>query len=198
MRFQCLRCGKCCHEVPFVESECSYKRIPLYPEEANRLEKIAKERGIKLHLIEDLVFPDELNKQIILVTWRILLDNEEKVCPFHQKGQGCTIHEEKPLACKSFPLALQTIDAFNTRIDIDPLCEFTIQNRDVLEKANAKEIEEIYGEEYKNVEQHLKRNKKVQYKLRIFEQTGKRIIPKQITGEKFDECLRTWPRWELR
>ncbi len=160
-------CGKCCHEVPFVEDECSYKRIPLYPEEANRLENIAKERGIELHLIEDLVFPDELNQRIILVTWRILLDNKEKVCPFHQKGKGCTIHDQKPLACKSYPLALQTIDAFNTKIEIDPLCEFTIQNRDALEKANAKDISEIYGGEFENVTKHLERNKKVQTKLRI-------------------------------
>ncbi len=191
-------CGKCCHEVPFVEGECAYKRIPLYPEEANRLESIAKERGIELHLMEDLVFPDELNHKIILVTWRILLDNEEKVCPFHQKGRGCTIHDQKPMACKSYPLALQTIDAFNTKIEIDPLCEFTIQNRDALEKANAKDISEIYGCEYENVKKHLERNKEVQTELRILEKTGKIIIPKQISSEKFDESLRIWPRWELR
>ncbi len=191
-------CGKCCHEVPFVEDECSYKRIPLYPEEADRLQMIAKDRGIELHLIEDLVFPDDLNNRIILVTWRILLDNDEKVCPFHQKDKGCTIHNLKPLACKSYPLALQTIDAFNTKIEIDPLCKFTEQNRDALEKANAREIEEIYGEEYLNVKQHLERNKKVQYKLRILEKTGKINIPKQISSEKFDDCLKKWPRWELR
>ncbi len=190
-------CGKCCHEVPFVEGECSYKRIPLYPEEANRLEHIAKERGIELHLIEDLVFPDELNHKIILVTWRIILDNEEKVCPFHQKGVGCTIHDQKPMACKSYPLALQTIDAFNTKIEIDPLCEFTIQNRNALEKANAKDISEIYGGEYENVKKHLERNKEVQTNLRILEKTGKCVIPKQISSEDFDNALKNWPRWEL-
>ena len=198
MHFECLKCGKCCHEVPFVEGECSYKRIPLYPEEANRLEQFAKDRGIELHLMEDLVFPDELNQKILLVTWRILLDNEEKVCPFHDKEKGCSIHEQKPLACQAYPLALQIIDAFNSKIEIDPLCEFTIKHRDVLERGNAKEIKEIYGDEYKNVEKHLNRNKKVQYQIRILEQTGKIKIPTQISSDKFDECLRNWPRRELR
>lgn len=148
-------------------------------------------------MVEDLVFPDEMNKKIIVVTWRIMLDNEKKVCPFHNPNIGCMIHNEKPIACKSYPLALQTIDAFNTKIEIDPLCEYTIQNREVLEKANAKKIEEIYGEEFKNVKKHLQRNKKIQYKLRILEEFGKCKIPKQISSEKFDEYLKKWPRQEL-
>ena len=92
-KYHCVMCGRCCHEVPFVEDELSYKRIPLYPEEADRLEEFAENLGIELHLVEDLVFPDELNQQIIVVTWRIMLDNDAKVCPFHYPDQGCLIHD---------------------------------------------------------------------------------------------------------
>jgi len=191
-------CGRCCHEVPFVEDECSYKRIPLYPEEADRLETFAEQMGIELHLVEDLVFPDELNQQIIVVTWRIMLDNDDKVCPFHDPTQGCLIHDAKPRACQSYPLALQIEDAFNTKIEIDPLCEFTIQNRDRLEKATAKEIEEIYESEFPHVRNQSNRNKRIQFKLKGMEQTGEARIPREISAKDYDECLQNWSRKELR
>ena len=116
-KYVCLKCGRCCHEVKGSEDDPTYKRIPLYPEEADRLEAIAKERNIPLRIIEDVVFPDAKNHKILVMTYRIMLDNEEQVCPFHDPKTGCTIHDKKPLACKAYPLALKTEDAFNSKIE---------------------------------------------------------------------------------
>ncbi len=63
-KYKCRKCGTCCHEVPgeFV------KRIPIYPDEADILIEIAKERGIDFKIIEDLVFPDVKNHKILVIT----------------------------------------------------------------------------------------------------------------------------------
>ncbi|HDZ19333.1 MAG TPA: hypothetical protein ENH75_13625, partial [archaeon] len=76
--FLCKKCGTCCHEIlgEYV------KRIPIYPDEADKLIIIAKEQGIKFKIIEDLVFPDLKNEEILILTYRIRLDNENQACPF--------------------------------------------------------------------------------------------------------------------
>lgn len=197
LKFECLMCGKCCHEVQGNENDPTYKRIPLYPEEAIRLEKLADEHGIELHLIEDVVFPDIKNSKILVLTWRILLDNSDKVCPFHNKNKGCIIQEYKPLSCLAYPLAVQTIDAFNTKIQIDPLCKFTIINYDDLKGINSNNIRKIYSEEYKRAQNLLIRNKRAQYNLIALEREGKIEIPRKIDNNDYNRYLKEWERVEL-
>lgn len=197
LNFQCFMCGKCCHEVPGSDDDPTYKRIPLYPEEADRLEKIAKERDIEIHLIEDVVFPDVKNSKILILTWRIMLDNENKVCPFHDEGKGCTIQDKKPLACLAYPLALQTVDAFNMKIQIDPLCKFTEMHYDELKIIDAKKLQEIYAEEFKHARNMLNRNKRAILHLKILERENRIEIPKKIDNQDFDSHLKKWDRVEL-
>ena len=54
-----MKCGTCCHEVPgdYV------KRIPLYPDEVERLIKVAKNRGVVFQVIEDLMSALSLDKE---------------------------------------------------------------------------------------------------------------------------------------
>jgi Fe-S-cluster containining protein len=197
LKFRCLNCGRCCHEVQGPKDDPTYKRIPLYPEEADRLERLAKERNIPLRMIEDLVFPDEKNKKILIVTYRILLDNEEKVCPFHKDGVGCTIHDQKPLACQAYPLSLSTEDAFNMKITIDPLCEFTVQNREIIEKINYEQLKNIYDIELLLAKNHLARNKQLLFNLNIREREGSIHIPRKIDNNDFDRYLKEWDRENL-
>lgn len=197
LKFRCLQCGRCCHEVQGPKDDPTYKRIPLYPEEADKLEKLAIERNIPLRMIEDLVFPDEKNKKILVVTYRILLDNEEKVCPFHQVGVGCTIHDQKPLACQAYPLSLSTEDAFNMKISIDPLCEFTNQNREIIEKINYEQLKSIYDIEFVLAKKHLARNKQLLLNLNIKEREGRIHIPRQINNDNFNKYLKEWDREPL-
>jgi hypothetical protein len=60
LRYNCLQCGGCCS----LYEDSIKKRIPLYPDEVDSLIKIAKEKSINLKVIEDLVFPDILNRTI--------------------------------------------------------------------------------------------------------------------------------------
>lgn len=196
-----MKCGTCCHEIPVPppSSEASLykKRIPLYPDEAEKLIEIAKKRGVDFQVIEDLVFPDVLNQKILVLTYRIRLDNESQGCPFYDTNTGCTVHEIKPLACQAYPLALKQVDAFNFAISIDPLCHFVIENYDALKKADLELIKEIFHEDYLKVEKHLKKNKKIMLKIKKLEIKKKIQISRQIKLEDFNSYLKEWERVEI-
>jgi Fe-S-cluster containining protein len=186
-------CGTCCHEVPgdYV------KRIPIYPEEADKLIEIAKEYDIKFKIIEDLVFPDIKNEKILILTYRIRLDNENQGCPFYNDQIGCTVHDSKPLACQAYPLALKRVDAFNFEISIDPLCNFVIENYNKLENLDLSQLKEVFKEEYPKADRFYRKNKKLMLKIRKLEATKNILIPREISLDEFNTYLRNWERKEI-
>ena len=192
LKYVCLKCGTCCHEI--IGSK---KRIPIYPKEANKLIEIAKKKDVAFKIIEDLVFPDILNKKILVVTYKIRLDNETQGCPFYDKKTGCTVQEIKPLACMAYPLALKQVDAFNFQISIDPLCNFVIRYYDFLKNTDFDEIKEIFRDEYPKALEHLKKNKKIMLKIKKLEYKNKIKISRQITLEDFNKYLIEWEREEI-
>jgi Fe-S-cluster containining protein len=192
-QYKCRLCGTCCHEVPgdYV------KRIPIYPDEADKLINIAKERNVQFKIIEDLVFPDFKNEKILILTYRIRLDNEKKGCPFYNDQMGCTVHDSKPLACQSYPLALKQIDAFNFEISIDPLCNFVVENYNELGNLDLPKLKEIFKDEYPKAENFYRKNKKLMLKIRKLETLKKIEIPREISLEEFNACLQDWNREEI-
>jgi Fe-S-cluster containining protein len=193
LKYQCRKCGICCHEVPgdYV------KRIPIYPDEADKLIEIAKTRNIKFKIIEDLVFPDIKNKRILIITYRIRLDNENQGCPFYNAPNGCTVHQSKPLACQAYPLALKRVDAFNFEISIDPLCNFVIENYHLLQNLELQNLKEIFKEEYPKAEKFYKKNKKLIFKIRKLEAAKEIIIPREISLQEFNLYLQNWERKDI-
>ncbi len=193
IKYECRMCGTCCHEVP----SDYVKRIPIYPDEADRLIEIAKERNIDFKIIEDLVFPDIKNKKVLVLTYRIKLDNENKGCPYYLKSHGCTVHDTKPLACQAYPLALKRVDAFNFEISIDPLCNFVIENYCELENLDIEKLKEIFKEEYPKAEKFYRKNKKLIFKIRKLEAKKQIEIPRQISLEEFNRYLQNWEREDI-
>lgn len=194
LTYRCKMCGTCCHEVPgdYV------KRIPLYPEEADILIEIAKKRGVDFRIIEDLVFPDDINQKIIVLTYRIKLDNPSKGCPFYEKNKGCAVHDFKPLACQAYPLALKMVDAFNFSISIDPLCNFIIENYDQIKSADMENIKKIFVDEYPKAETFYRKNKKLMFKIRELEASKNINIPREISIDTYNRYLKDWERTEIR
>ena len=191
--YKCKMCGTCCHEVPgdYV------KRIPIYPDEADKLIEIAKERKIEFKIIEDLVFPDVKNEKILILTYRIRLDNKNQACPFYNDQKGCNVHDSKPLACQAYPLALKRVDAFNFEISIDPLCNFVIENYNELENLELHRLKEIFKEEYPKAERFYRKNKRLMLKIRKLEVTKKILIPCEISLDEFNTWLKIWERKEI-
>ena len=195
LNYKCNMCGTCCHEVP---GDLYVKRIPIYPDEADNLIDIAKERDVEFKIIEDLVFPDTKNEEILILTYRIRLDNENQCCPFYNKNRGCSIQNIKPLACQAYPLALKQVDAFNFEISIDPLCFFVVQNYVELKSLDLKKLKEIFKEEYPKAEKFYRKNKKLIFKIRKLEAEKKIEIPPQIKIEDFNNYLKNWERKEIK
>jgi Fe-S-cluster containining protein len=203
LKFRCMCCGKCCHEVPKDEiqdeyandeNNNAYKRIPLFNEEADRLEKLAEEMDVPLRIIEDLVFPDIKNQKILVLTYRILLDNPDQCCPFYNNEIGCRINDQKPLACRAYPLALKTEDAFNMRINIDPLCQFTIDHREELEQIDFPKLVNVYDIEMELAKDLLNRSKQSILNLMEKQQLGEIEIPINVDVNDYNRYLNEWER----
>ncbi|MBD3196916.1 MAG: hypothetical protein GF317_17820 [Candidatus Lokiarchaeota archaeon] len=194
LKYRCMKCGVCCYEVPGDYS----KRIPLYPDEADLLIEEAKERNIHFKIMEDLVFPDILNKKILVLTYKIRLDNENECCPFYNKKIGCVIQDIKPLACKAYPLAIKQEDAFHFMISIDPLCNFVDQNYELLSNIDMQRIKEIFCQEYKNALIHLNKNKNLILKIKRLEYLNKIKISRKISLNDFNNYLKEWERVEIK
>lgn len=190
-----MKCGTCCSIPKDIEGNY-IKRIPLYPEEVNKLIDIARDRGIPLKVKEDLVFPDILNKKILVLTYRFILENSG-YCIFHDPIVGCTIHENKPLSCQAYPLAIKRIDAFNLEISIDPLCNWIEKNYEKLKQLNLQNLKEIFSEEYENAITFLRKNKNLQLKIKKLEVEKKIKISRQISLDDFNRFLKEWDRIEI-
>ncbi len=201
LKYICMKCGTCCHEIYDLDGQIcpGAKRIPLFPEEVDRLVEVAKQREIEFKVIEDLVFPDVLNKKIIVITYKIILDNKTKGCPFFNKEKGCTVHEIKPFACQAYPLSLKNIDAFNYELTIDPLCNFVIINREELKQNIVMDkMKEIFMDEYPKAERFFRRNKKLMFKIKKLEAENKIQIARKISLEDFNSALKEWDRQEIK
>ncbi|KSW12358.1 hypothetical protein CF15_06360 [Pyrodictium occultum] len=96
--FKCLFCEHCCY---FSEE---YEMPVVYPWEKRRLEEIASVLGAKLSFKPLQVYmDDEGNCAVALYRWVI-----RGFCPFFDRAtKRCRIHEDKPLACKMYPILLE-------------------------------------------------------------------------------------------
>jgi len=196
LNYTCLKCGKCCFN-PRISNSDYIKRIPLYPEEVDKLIEIAKKRQIPLKVKEDLVFPDILNKKILVLTYRFILD-ENGYCIFYDPKIGCTINEIKPFACQAYPLAIKRIDAFNIEITIDSTCNWVEENHKELKNIDYNKIKIIFSKCFIKAEAFLTKNKKLQLHIRRMEAENKIKIARQISSEDFNRALQNWKREEIR
>ncbi|MFX1311315.1 MAG: YkgJ family cysteine cluster protein [Promethearchaeota archaeon] len=187
-------CGTCCHEIPGEYK----KRIPLYPEEVDKLIEMSKKLGVQFRVIEDLVFPDIKNEKILIITYRISLENDAHGCPFYIKNKGCIVHNVKPLACQAYPLTLKRIDAFNFEISIDPLCSYVIENYNELENLDLEKLKKIFKDEYPKAENFFRKNKNLMFEIRKLEVTKEIEIPREISLDSYNLYLTNWDRVEIR
>ena len=192
--YKCLMCGTCCHEIPGDYK----KRIPLYPEEVDKLIEMTEKFGVAFKVIEDLVFPDIKNEKILILTYRMGLENDTNGCPFYIKYKGCTVHNAKPLACQAYPLALKRIDAFNFEISIDPLCNYVINNYNELKNLDLEKLKKIFKDEYPKAENFFRKNKNLIFEIRKLEVTKKIEIPREISLDNYNLYLANWDREEIR
>jgi Fe-S-cluster containining protein len=191
--FTCLRCGTCCHEYEFAGSN-NIKRIPVFINELEKLEMYATEQDIKIKFLEDVVFPDTINEKIIVITYKIVLEGEERCCPFFSPDIGCQVNSFKPLACRAYPIAQKKVDAYHVSIDLDPYCKFIENHDEEARSLSEKDIETAFPSEYLESKQLMEKNQQIILKIKQLTQQGKINIPETVTPDELDAWLQSWDR----
>ena len=121
-KFSCQRCGICCNNIQgnFTNKEIekiksAFKKlekqgiylgiepekfsIPLFPHEAIKMKKLASKLDIDFHPVPKLFMVDAETNRCIVLEWDLGYSN----CPFFDNDR-CLIHNDRPLACQSFPI----------------------------------------------------------------------------------------------
>lgn len=158
--FECLLCGKCCHHPTSDYSEKRY--IPIYLDEIVGLVTLAEERGVVLKLEEDVMFPDFLNKRLILISCALKFPD---VCPFYDDVKRCTIYEYRPLTCRAYPVSIWREDGFRTLMHIESECAYINSNKEELGTRTFKELKDFFPMEYERAKELMIKGKEILYKI---------------------------------
>lgn len=94
--FKCQRCGACCQK--FGHGSRNY--LPLYDWEVKDFHETAKKQNLKLDIRPVSVFYDSNTKEFFCVIYGLF----NPPCPFYSSSVGCTIYENRPFVCRTFPL----------------------------------------------------------------------------------------------
>ncbi|MHA1784043.1 MAG: YkgJ family cysteine cluster protein, partial [Candidatus Helarchaeota archaeon] len=138
--------------------------------------------------------PDILNKKILVITYRIILEGKDKVCPFFSKENMCLVNDIKPLTCRAYPLAQKRIDAFNVQIDIDPLCKFIQKHKNTIKNFTSQDIKDCFPDEFIFSEQLMNKNQNIILKIRLLTKQNKIEIPSKVDSKDFSNWLNKWER----
>lgn len=127
--FRCMRCSHCCYFSD--ERECPI----LLPHEARYIEVIASSLGLQRLVFEQLASG--------LYRWVI-----KGKCPFYDNARrACKIHGEKPLACKMFPLLVNTS---TLELMVSSACKWVTENLQELAELG-EGVEEVFPLEFNAV-----------------------------------------------
>ncbi|MDH3501853.1 MAG: YkgJ family cysteine cluster protein [Nitrosopumilus sp.] len=130
MEFKCIQdCSQCCIEREYYPSKKFGKiGVLILPEEKQRIEKLARQKEIKINILPRIGISYEQNEQPTVLAYQMMgVENNGNTCPFLDTktenrsphgGYPCRVYVDRPLACMAFPL-VQT-----EPIELDEKCKF--------------------------------------------------------------------------
>lgn len=129
--FSCIsECSQCCIEREYYPSKKFGKiGVLVLPQEKNKIESMAKEFGLKIKILPRIGISDSTSKEPtnILAYQLMGKDANGNTCPFLDTasdsrsphgGYKCKIYENRPLACRAYPLIE------SPPLTIDSKCKF--------------------------------------------------------------------------
>lgn len=129
-KFSCVQgCSDCCIYREYYPSiEYGKIGVLLLPEEKAAIERVAKEKGIRVRIIPRIAVGKSSPEKVI--AYQMMGKNEDgNLCPFldvetnersPHGGFKCKIYSDRPLACRAYPLT----DIANKTARFDPHCQF--------------------------------------------------------------------------
>lgn len=128
MEFKCVdECSQCCIEREYYPTKKFGKiGVLVLPEEKQRIESLAKDLGIHIDIIPRIGLSNGGKCPEKIIAYQMMgKDQNGNTCPFLDKnaksphgGFACKIYNQRPLACKAYPL-IET-----SPITLDQKCKF--------------------------------------------------------------------------
>lgn len=126
-KFACVPdCSDCCIYREYYPSEEFGKiGVLLLPEEKDRIERLAGEKGVSVKILPRLAVGDRPEK---IIAYQMMGKENGDLCPFLDvTGDGrsphggylCKIYKQRPLACSAYPVIGAGREA-----TLDPHCQF--------------------------------------------------------------------------
>jgi hypothetical protein len=136
MEFRCVKdCSQCCVEREYYPTKKFGKvGVLILPEEKNRIEDLAKKNHLTVRILPRIgvSYQKQDGPEQIIAYQMMGKEENGNTCPFLDTksdkrsphgGFICKIYNERPLACKAYPL----IEA--NPITLDPKCKFCQRNQ---------------------------------------------------------------------
>ncbi|MGQ0606676.1 MAG: YkgJ family cysteine cluster protein [Candidatus Nitrosotenuis sp.] len=116
MEFNCVKdCSQCCIEREYYPSKKFGKiGVLILPEEKMRIESLAKKHQVIVEIIPRIGISNDISGPEKIIAYQMMGKEENgNTCPFldteselrsPHNGFVCKIYEERPLACRAYPL----------------------------------------------------------------------------------------------
>jgi Fe-S-cluster containining protein len=127
--------------------------LPLFNEEKERYERLAKKLEIDIEFVHENVMMDEETGIVFSANWGLKGDP----CPFLNNDNKCIIYEERALICKSFPIEKINIDGSYLNLGNFMHCD-NFNHQEAID--SKKKSIDIYGEECVSSREEIQRRQK--------------------------------------
>ena len=114
--FKCVEgCSDCCINREYYPSkEFGKIGVLILPDEKEKIENLAKEKRIKISILPRIGVSNNQNEKPTELAYQMMgVENNGNTCPFldieggkksPHGGYPCKIYDDRPLACKTYPL----------------------------------------------------------------------------------------------
>jgi Fe-S-cluster containining protein len=129
VKFACVEgCSDCCIYREYYPSPDFGKiGVLLLPEEKDKIEKLAREKGIEVRILPRLAVGDKAGPEKVIAYQMMGKQKDGDLCPFLDLekrslhgGFACGIYKQRPLACSAYPV----VDADSRVATLDSHCQF--------------------------------------------------------------------------
>lgn len=153
-RFACVEgCSDCCIYREYYPSfDFGKIGVLLLPEEKDRMEKLAEEKGVQVRILPRLAVGKSLAGPEKIIAYQMMGKQEKDgdLCPFldlenrsPHGGFACGIYRQRPLACSAYPV----VDASKKGgATLDPHCQFCKHDHHGSGNSTKASLEGLQGE----------------------------------------------------